>query len=113
MNEKIKKKVIVKGDLVQRYNNKMDKTFQKKFQVRWEGPFRVVDCFANGTYQLANLDGTLHASRINGLRLKIYNARLMMVIKDEKAEEEIDDLMSAATVDDNDFGLLFAVADHE
>ena len=73
----------------------------------------MVDCFANGTYQLADLDGTLYASRVNGLRLKIYNARLMMVIKDEKAEEETDDLMSAATVDGNDFRLLFAAADHE
>ena len=98
----------MKGDLVLRYNSKLDKTFQKKFQVRWEGPFRVVDCFANGTYQLADLDGTLHASRVNGLRLKIYNARLMMVIKDGKAEEETEDLMSAATVDGNDFRLLFA-----
>ena len=113
MNDKVKKKGIVKGDLVLRYNSKLDKTFQKKFQVRWEGPFRVVDCFANGTYQLADLDGTLHASRVNGLRLKIYNARLMMVIKDEKAEEETEDLMSVATVDGNDFRLLFAAADHE
>ena len=48
----------------------------------------MVDCFANDTYQLADLDRTLHASRVNGLRLKLYNARLMMVIKDEEAEEE-------------------------
>ena len=113
LNDKVKKKGIVKDDLVLRYNSKLDKTFQKKFQVRWEGPFRVVDCYANGTYQLADLDGTLHASRVNGLRLKIYNARLMMVIKDEEAEEETDDLMSAATVDGNDFRSLFAAADHE
>ena len=56
---------------------------------------------------------TLHASRVNGLRLKIYNARLMMVIKDEKVEEKRDDLMSVATIDGNDFRLLFAAADHE
>ena len=113
LNDKVKKKGIVKDDLVLRYNSKLDKTFQKKFQVRWEGPFRVVDCYANGTYQLADLDGTLHASRVNGLRLKICNARLMMVIKAEEAEEETDDLMSAATVDGNDFRSLFAAADHE
>ena len=48
----------------------------------------MVNCFANGTYQLADLDGTPHASRVNGLRLKIYHARLMMVSKDEMPEEK-------------------------
>ena len=87
MNEKAKNKGIEKGDLVLRYNSKLDKTFQKKFQVKWEGPFQVVECFANGTYQLANLDGTFHASRVNGLRLKLYHARLMIVERDEENEE--------------------------
>ena len=55
-NEKIKGKGIKKNDLVLRYNSKLDKTFQKKFQIKWEGPFRVMDCFANGTYHLVHLD---------------------------------------------------------
>ena len=38
---------------------------------------------------LANLDGTLHALRVNGLRLKIYHARLMVKMKDEAMEEAI------------------------
>ena len=70
VNQKIKNKDIKGDDLVLRYNSKLDKTFQKKFQIKWEGPFRVVESFANGTYQLADLDGTLHASRVNGFRLK-------------------------------------------
>ena len=37
--------------------------------------------------KLANLDGTLHASRVNGLRLKPYHARLMIVEKDEENEK--------------------------
>ncbi|MCO5582167.1 hypothetical protein L7F22_036057 [Adiantum nelumboides] len=89
INKKIKEKGIVKGDLVLQYNSKLDKTFQKKFQVKWEGPFMVVNYFANGTYQLANLDGALHASRVNGLHLKIYRARLMMVSKDKEPNEEV------------------------
>ena len=89
INKKIKNKGIMKGDLVLRYNSRLDKTFQKKFQVKWEGPFRVADCFPNGTYQLADLDGMLHASRVNGLRLKIYHARLMMVDKYEDPQEEV------------------------
>ena len=113
LNEKIKKKGIEKGDLVLRYNSKLDKTFQKKFQVKWEGPFQVVDCFANGTYQLANLDGTLHASRINGLRLKIYHARLMIVDKDAMSEGEVVPLKNVETCDATSLMSLFAAADHE
>ena len=71
-NQMVKRNEIIKGDLVLCYNSKLDKTFKKNFQIKWEGPFRVVDGFANGTYQLADLDGTLHASRVNGLRLKIF-----------------------------------------
>ncbi|RYA46319.1 hypothetical protein DD606_24495 [Enterobacter cloacae complex sp. GF14B] len=74
INEKVKSKGIKKHDLVLCYNSKLDNTFQKKFQVKWEGPFKVVECFPNGTYQLANLDGILHKSRVNGLRLKLYHA---------------------------------------
>ncbi|MCO5558526.1 hypothetical protein L7F22_012111 [Adiantum nelumboides] len=43
INKKIKDKGIEKGDLVLRYNSRLDKTFQKKFQVKWEGPFKVLD----------------------------------------------------------------------
>ena len=73
--------------VVLRYNSKLDKTFQKKFQVKWEGPFKVVTCFPNGTYQLADLDGELHASRVNGIRLKRYYARLMVVEKEDMPED--------------------------
>ena len=69
-NQKVKRKGILQGDLVLRYNSKLDKTFQKKFQIKCEGPFKVMESFANGTYQLADLDGTLHASRVNGFHLK-------------------------------------------
>ncbi|MCO5614358.1 hypothetical protein L7F22_068637 [Adiantum nelumboides] len=44
INKKIKDKGIEKGDLVLRYNSKLDKTFQKKFQVKWEGPFKCALC---------------------------------------------------------------------
>ena len=111
-NQKVKSKGILKGDLVLRYNSKLDKTFQKKFQVKWEGPFRVVDCFANGTYQLADLDGTPHASRVNGLRLKVYHARLMLVQKDGELEEETDALMTVEALDGEGLKSLFAAADH-
>ena len=47
----------------------------------------VENCFKNGTYQLADFDGTLHASRVNGLHLKLYHAQLMIVEKDEENKE--------------------------
>ena len=81
--------------------------------MKWEGPFKVVSCFANGTYQLADLDGTLHASRVNGLRLKIYHARLMMVEKDEMLEENFVSKSEVDVGDGASLALLFAVADHE
>ena len=83
VNAGIKDKGINEGELVLRYNNKLDKTFQKKFQIKWEGPFKVINKFENGTFQLADLDGALHDSRVNGYRLKKYIARMMMVVKDK------------------------------
>lgn len=85
-NEQVTNKNIEKGDLVLLYNSRLDKTFQKKFQIKWEGPFKVVGCFANGTFQLADMDGTWHDARVNGYRLKKYLKRLMTIVKDEDCE---------------------------
>ncbi|MCO5579123.1 hypothetical protein L7F22_032975 [Adiantum nelumboides] len=113
INEKIKSKGIKKHDLVLRYNSKLDKTFQKKFQIKWEGPFKVVECFSNGTYQLANLDGALHKSRVNGLPLKLYHARLMMVEQDEVFAEQVMSVRDEETCDATSLISLFTAADHE
>ena len=113
INKKIKKKGTSEGDLALRYNSKLlDNTFQKKFQVKWEGPFKVESCFPNGTYQLANLDGTLHASRVNGLHLKIYHARLMIVVKDEATKEAVMPVKEVSFFDEEGVQMLFATADH-
>ncbi|MCO5576664.1 hypothetical protein L7F22_030479 [Adiantum nelumboides] len=93
-NAKVKDKGIKKGDMVLRYNSKLDSTFQKKFQIKWQGPFLVLDSFPNGTYQLADLNGTLHKASVNGYRLKKYYARLMAVIEDEPSFEESADMVA-------------------
>ncbi|MCO5611042.1 hypothetical protein L7F22_065292 [Adiantum nelumboides] len=93
-NAKVKDKGIKKGDMVLRYNSKLDSTFQKKFQIKWQGPFLVLDRFPNGTYQLADLNGTLHKARVNGYRLKKYYAGLMVVIEDEPSFEESADMVA-------------------
>ncbi|MCO5566642.1 hypothetical protein L7F22_020319 [Adiantum nelumboides] len=93
-NAKVKDKGIIKGDMVLRYNSKLDSTIQKKFQIRWQGPFLVLDRFPNGTYQLVDLNGTLHKARVNGYRLKKYYARLMVVIEDNPSFEESADMVA-------------------
>ena len=73
-----------------------------------------MDSFVNGTYQLADLDGTLHALRVNGFRLKKYHSRLMPLLKDEVHEgEETSNEDAVMTEDAKGFTLLFAAADHE
>ena len=59
------------------------------------------------------MDGTYHASRVNGLWLKIYNARLMMIVKDHELEDEVDSLNNVATCEAEDLVSLFAAVDHE
>ncbi|MCO5552572.1 hypothetical protein L7F22_006085 [Adiantum nelumboides] len=117
-NAKVKDKGIKEGDMVLRYNSKLDRTFQKKFQIKWQGPFLVLDMFSNGTYQLADLNGTPHKARVNGYRLKKYYARLMVVIEDELSFEESADMVAdhEEKMKTSSFGLqaLFATtADHE
>ena len=112
-NKKIKEKGIEKVDLVLCYNSKLDKTFQKKIQIKWEGPFIVVDCFANGTYQLANLDGDLHDSRVNGLHLKPYHERLMIVEGDEENGKKEGVLAKDAPLSEEEGAQVLFSVDHE
>ena len=72
-----------------------------------------MDCFANGTYELADLDGTPHASRVNGLSLKIYHASLMLVQKYGELEDEKNSLKNVAPVEGKDMQSLFLAANHE
>ena len=70
----------------------------------------MADCFPNGTYQLADSDGTLHS----GWRLKVYHARLMMVGKDEDAKEEVVPVKHVTFSDAECASTwFFAAADHE
>ena len=63
---------------------------------------------------MKNLDGTLHASRVNGLHLKTYHARLMIVEKDEENEEgEAISAKNASLPDEEGAQMLFVAVDHE
>ncbi|MCO5584498.1 hypothetical protein L7F22_038426 [Adiantum nelumboides] len=74
-DDKVKKKEILKGNLVLRYDNKLDTHFDKKFIPRWEGPFVVKKVYPTGYFQLMDIDGTPHKRKVNGFRLKLYLTR--------------------------------------
>jgi hypothetical protein len=59
--------------LVLLYDNR-HKEFPGKLQNRWMGPYRVYQIFPNGSLQLKNLQGQWLDTRVNGSRVKRYNA---------------------------------------
>ena len=58
--EERKKKFIKEGSLILRYNNRFDYNKKDKFVPHWEGPFKVMEKFDNGSYQLMDASGVLH-----------------------------------------------------
>ena len=85
-NQKLAPKSIKKGSLVLRYNDRFDYNKSDKFVPHWEGPFKVVELFDNGSYQLMDASGELHKTRVNGWRLKPYFSQ---VIEDQAGAEQV------------------------
>ena len=71
-NAKLATKSIEEGSLVLRYDNRFDYNKGDKFVPHWEGPYKVLEKFGNGSYQLVDASGNLHKTRVNGWRLKPY-----------------------------------------
>jgi hypothetical protein len=71
-DSKIKTKVIKDGDLVLLYDSRFQK-FPGKFKIRWQGPYKVVKAYDNGSFDLEDFQGNPLPTRINGNRLKVYN----------------------------------------
>ena len=61
-NAKLAPRIINKGSLVMRYNM-FDYNRSNKFVPHWEGPFKVLEKFGNGSYQLMDTTGELHKTR--------------------------------------------------
>ena len=76
-NANLAPKNITEGSLVLRYNNRFDYNKSDKFVPHWEGPFKVLEKFDNGSYQLMDASGTLHKTRVNGWRLKPYFSQIL------------------------------------
>ena len=71
-NKKLAMKDIKEGSLVLCYDNRFDYNKGEKFLPHWEVPFKVLEEFSNGSYQLIDISGKQHQTRVNGWRLKPY-----------------------------------------
>jgi hypothetical protein len=71
-DSKMKNKIIVDNDLVLLYDSRFQK-FPGKFKIRWQGPYKVVKAYENGSCDLEDFQGRPLATRINGNRLKVYH----------------------------------------
>ncbi|MCO5553797.1 hypothetical protein L7F22_007323 [Adiantum nelumboides] len=91
-NEGLKDKELKRGMLVLRYDNRFDNRKDKKFLSRWEGPFLIRKKYSNGSYQLQEINGRLHKTRVNGWRLKPYfqrfDSELWLELPPETEEDE-------------------------
>ena len=75
-NAKLATKSIKEGSLVLRYDNRFDYNKGDKFMPHWEGPYKVLEKFGNGSYQLEDTSRNLHKTRVNGWRLKPYFSQI-------------------------------------
>ncbi|KAH7276594.1 hypothetical protein KP509_39G013400 [Ceratopteris richardii] len=75
-NRQLKDKGLIEGTLVLRYDNCFDDRHDTKFQPRWEGPFFIKTKFKNGSYQLMDLSGKVHKTKVNVWRLRKYWQRI-------------------------------------
>jgi hypothetical protein len=71
-DSKLKNKIISENDLVLLYDSRFQK-FPGKFKIRWQGPYKVVKAYDNGSCDLEDFQGRPLATRINGNRLKVYH----------------------------------------
>ena len=74
---RLKPRKIEEGDWVLVYDNSLDNQHRatRKFATRWFGPYVVTSANDNGTYHLAELDGTRMAIPVAGKRIKAFKKR--------------------------------------
>ena len=71
------------------YNNRFDYNKSDRFVPHWEGPFKVVRKFDNGSYQLMDDSRGLNKTRVNGWLLKPYFSQILEDQADA-AQESLD-----------------------
>ena len=74
---RLRPKKIEEGDWVLVYDSSLDNQHwaTRKFAKRWFGPYVVTSANDDGTYHLAELDGTRMAIPVAGKRIKAFNKR--------------------------------------
>ncbi|MCO5551674.1 hypothetical protein L7F22_005178 [Adiantum nelumboides] len=77
LDKEVKDKGIKEGDLVLRYDNRLDNCFDAKFETRWQGPYIVKNAFNSSYYQFMDLDEKEHPRKVNGYRLKPYLSQIL------------------------------------
>jgi len=80
-NKKVKSKSFYIGDFDWKVLSPMDKKdrFLGKWSPNWEGPFKILQVFSNGAYEIEELASDSRIFRINGKYLKIYKPILQEV----------------------------------
>jgi hypothetical protein len=80
-NKKVKSKSFNIGELVWKVILPMDKKDRVlgKWSPNWEGPFKVVQVFSNGAYEIEELTEEQRSLIINGKYLKKYKPALQEI----------------------------------
>ncbi|KAK2406377.1 hypothetical protein QL285_042113 [Trifolium repens] len=80
-NKKVKSKTVSVGNLVWKVILPMDKKDRVlgKWSPHWEGPFKVVQVYSNGAYEIEELTPEKRTLGINGKYLKKYKPALLEV----------------------------------
>ena len=74
---RLRPKKIEEGDWVLVYDSSLDNQHRatRKFARRWFGPYVVQSANDNGTYHMAELDGTRMAIPVAGKQIKAFKKR--------------------------------------
>ncbi|XP_045797600.1 uncharacterized protein LOC123891746 [Trifolium pratense] len=80
-NKKVKSKTFEVGNLVWKVILPMDKKDRVlgKWSPNWEGPFKIIQVFSNGAYEIEELTSEKRTLNINGKYLKKYKPTLLEV----------------------------------
>ena len=80
-NRKVKPKVFLPEELVWKVILPMDRRDRSmgKWSPKWEGPFRVIQTFSGGAYEVEEISGDKRLLRVNGKYLKKYKPILQEI----------------------------------
>ncbi|XP_045797646.1 uncharacterized protein LOC123891803 [Trifolium pratense] len=80
-NRKVKSKTFEVGNLAWKVILPMDKKDRVlgKWSPNWEGPFKIIQVFSNGAYEIEELTSEKRTLNINGKYLKKYKPTLLEV----------------------------------